>query len=98
MWDISLQPGTDGNVFASFSVSECVVRICDVRCSSKGLLIFYYYQMFIVLKLFFNSGAAIQKTIQRNSLYSSTFSPVLATHLALAGDDTQIIDIRNPSR
>ncbi len=36
VWDISLQPGTDGNVFASFSVYECVVRICDVRCSSKG--------------------------------------------------------------
>ena len=64
----------------------------------KVLLIFYFYQMFIVLKLFFNSGAAIQKTIRRNSLYSSTFSPVFATHLALAGDDTQIIDIRNPSR
>lgn len=40
VWDISLQPGTDGNVFASFSVSECLVRICDVRCSSKGLPFF----------------------------------------------------------
>ena len=49
VWDIALQPGTNGNVFAS-ACEDGIVRLFDIRQSVTGIFIVFYIISRMVLR------------------------------------------------
>ena len=101
---ISLQPGANGNFFASAS-KDGILRLFDTRRNKTGELDILkhpssFFIRLIQIKFLSLSDAVLQPDTELGKLFTAMFSPTEPSVIAVVGSDygTVLYDIRNIKR